>query len=43
MDINKTSEWGHAADARRRENEERIERQLDEAEAAKREFYRPRA
>jgi hypothetical protein len=42
MDINKTSEWGHAADARRRVNEERIERQLDEAEAAKREFYRPR-
>ena len=41
-DARYSADWGKLADERRRVDEERIERQLDDAEAAKREFYRPR-
>ena len=41
-DIHYTDQWGLAADRQRRLANEKIDRELAEAEAAKREFYRPR-
>ena len=35
-------DWGKLADERRRENDERLERALDEADRQREEFYRPR-
>ena len=40
MDVNTTSEWHRASTEQRRLNDERIDRELAEMEAAKKEFYR---
>lgn len=42
FDPNTSSEWGTAAAARRRAANEQVDRQLLEAEATKREFFRAR-
>ena len=41
-DARYSADWGKLADERRRENDERLERALDEADRQREEFYRPR-
>jgi hypothetical protein len=41
-DVRQTSEWHRASTEQRRRNDERIDRELADLEAAKKEFYRGR-
>jgi len=41
-DARYSADWGKLVDERRRENDERLERALDEADRQREEFYRPR-